>query len=239
MAFQEFKVLVMSFFISGAKLESVSTTVTVTSISFIFWIQINPSLPVLSGILKESLVMLDSSVQDGLRERKINHDFASRLLTLNNNNAQLSYAYTDANELLSETSLVVGQVTPLAVGYSYDVDGNRATMTNPDGSVVSYTYTARNQLSSESVGGAAIVSYQYNLNGNRLTKTLGNNTRTAYSYDTASRLTSLVHSNAAQASLLARFDYALNAVGNRTSKTETMGQTSPLVLSENYAYDAI
>ena len=82
------------------------------------------------------------------------------------------------------------------------------------------------------------VSYQYDLNGNRTGKTLANNTSAAYSYDNASRLISLVHSNAA--GLLARFDYALNAVGNRTNKTERLvGTNSPLVRSESYSYDTI
>jgi RHS repeat-associated protein len=159
------------------------------------------------------------------------YDAAGRLLTLTNGVSALSYGYDNANQLTNETSAIVGQASRL-VSYSYDGDGNRFTLTYPDGTVVTNSYTARNQLASVS----SVVQYSYDLAGNRTGKTLGNATATSYAYDDASRLLSLIHSNAA--GVLARFDYALNNVGNRTSKTES-GIAVPAVHSESYAYDPI
>jgi RHS repeat-associated protein len=79
-----------------------------------------------------------------------------------------------------------------------------------------------------------VVSYTYDLKGNRIAKTLANGVSASYGYDDANRLLSLVHSNSV--GLFARFDYALNKVGNRTNKTVT---TPAVVLNENYTYDAI
>jgi RHS repeat-associated protein len=119
------------------------------------------------------------------------------------------------------------------------VDGNRATMTYPDGTVLSYAYTGRNQLLTIKNGHPnPVVTYSYDKAGKRVSKTFDNGTKTTYAYDNAGRLLSLVNTNAAQASLLARFDYTLDAMGNRLSKTE-VGTAVPAVRSETYSYDAI
>jgi YD repeat-containing protein len=79
------------------------------------------------------------------------YDASSRLLTLDNGVSALTYTYDDANQLLSETS-IVGQAPSLAVVYSYDADGNRASMTYPDSTMVNYDYTGRNQLQTVASG---------------------------------------------------------------------------------------
>jgi RHS repeat-associated protein len=99
-----------------------------------------------------------------------------------------------------------------------------------------YRVDPKPQMQSVLSGQSSVVSYQYDLNGNRLGKTLGNNTTANYAFDDASRLLSLVHSNSV--GVLARFDYTLNAVGNRTNKTQSGTGVSP-VRSESYTYDAI
>jgi uncharacterized protein RhaS with RHS repeats len=52
----------------------------------------------------------------------------------------------------------------------------RSSLTYPDGSVVHYTYTARNQLKEIKRGSTVLVTYTYDLVGNRLTKELENGT---------------------------------------------------------------
>jgi hypothetical protein len=52
----------------------------------------------------------------------------------------------------------------------------RSSLTYPDGSVVHYTYTARNQLKEIKRGSTVLVTYTYDLAGNRLTKELENGT---------------------------------------------------------------
>ena len=72
------------------------------------------------------------------------------------------------------------------------------------------------------------------LAGNRLTKSLGNGTSVAYGYDRDNRLLAITNSNAG--GVFAQFNYALNTMGNRTAKTETMGATTK---AETYIYDTI
>ncbi|MBM3859084.1 MAG: RHS repeat-associated core domain-containing protein [Verrucomicrobia bacterium] len=167
------------------------------------------------------------------------YDAAGRLLTLNNGVSALTYTYDAANQLLSESSVVSGQSS--VVGYTYDADGNRASMTYPDGTVVTYDYTARSQLASVSSESSVIASYEYDLNGNRTGKTLGNGLFAKYTYNAASWLTALAHTNMAQAKALTRFNYTLDSVGNRTNKTQTTPKPTSgnWVRKEPYGYDAV
>ncbi len=159
------------------------------------------------------------------------YDAAGRVLTLNNSNSALSYAYDDAGELSSETQNPVGGPGTKTVAYTYDADGNRAQLTNPDGTQVTYAYTTRNQLQSVSLSGPPpLVTYSYDLAGNRTAKSLENSTSTTYAYDDANRPTSLVHQSSG--TTLASFAYAYNGVNNRTSVTYGSG------LGDAYGYDA-
>ncbi|MCG3146570.1 MAG: hypothetical protein PCFJNLEI_00001 [Verrucomicrobiae bacterium] len=167
------------------------------------------------------------------------YDAAGRLLTLSTSVSALSYSYDAANQLLSETSAVSGAGgSPAVVSYTYDSDGNRATLTYPDSTVVTNGYTARNQLASETIvgGSGPLVTYTYDLAGNRVGKALGNGSIASYVYDDANRLLSLIHSNSS--GVFAQFDYTLNSVGNRTSKTQTGGLGS-VTTAESYTYDAV
>ncbi len=154
-------------------------------------------------------------------------DVMSRLVTSDNGQALCSYGYNNANELISETTTVNGQVR--TVSYMFDQDGNRSSVTYPDGSVVTYGYTGRNQIASVNSGGI-ITAYSYDLNGNRIGRSLENGTNTTYAFDNASRLTSITDKNGPTIQLSTV--YALNAVGNRTNKTQGGA-------SETYAFDAI
>lgn len=121
------------------------------------------------------------------------YDPAGRLTLLTNSVSALSYAYDDANQLLSETQTVAGQPAR-TVQYTYDADGLRSSMTQPNGAVIGYAWTARNQLASVSADGPPpVATYTYDAAGNRLTKTLENGTSATYTYDVANRMTSLVH----------------------------------------------
>jgi RHS repeat-associated protein len=162
------------------------------------------------------------------------YDAASRLLTNNNGVSSLSYAYDATNQLLSETS-AVAPTAPKTIGYTYDSDGNRASLTYPAGNTATYAYTGRNQVSSITVDGPPpVATYTYDLNGNRITKALENGTSAGYTYDDANRLTNLVHTLAGTS---ASFAYAYNSVNDRTSRAETSGTNAPV--TDAYGYDAV
>ena len=162
------------------------------------------------------------------------YDVASRLLTMTSNVSALTYAYDDANERLGETQAIAADGGAKTVSYAYDADGNRATLTYPDNTQLSYAYTNRNRLSGIT-SGATIVSYTYDLNGNRLSKNLANNTGVNYTYDVASRL--LTMDNTKGGVSFSRFDYTFNAVTDHTSKTQT--DAGVPVHVENYTYDTV
>ena len=172
---------------------------------------------------------------DSTPDVTMTYDAVGRLLTMNNGVSALSYAYNDANQLTSETQNIAGAAGPAVVGYSYNADGTRASLTYPDGHVVSYAYTSRNQLSTINVDGAApLVAYGYDADGKPATKTLENGTSTTYSYDDAERLTEVKHVR--DTTVLAQFDYALDAVGNRTQKAINGAIPNR---TENYGYDPV
>lgn len=164
------------------------------------------------------------------------YDAAGRLLTATSSASTLTYTYDAANELTSETQNIAGAAAPGVVTYTYDADGNRAGLTYPDGHVINYAYTARNQVGTINVDGASpLVSYGYDLNGNVSSKSLENGTNGAYSYDDASRLLTVDHQKGGAS--FARFDYAYNSVNNPTSRMETDNGAAPS--TDVYGYDAI
>ncbi len=155
------------------------------------------------------------------------YDAAGRLTSLTNANCTLGYSYDSANQLISESYAFGGAMGTKTVSYTYDADGNRASLTYPDGSAVAYAYTGRNQVASISAGGPPpLAGFTYDAAGNRLTKALENGTTASYTYDNAGRLTSLTH--AKSGTTLAALGYGYNAINLRTS-----GEAG-----DTYGYDA-
>jgi RHS repeat-associated protein len=155
------------------------------------------------------------------------YDAAGRLTSLTNANCTLTYSYDAANQLLAESYAFGGAIGTKTVGYSYDADGNRLTLTYPDGSQVAYAYTGRNQVASISAGGPPpLATFTYDIAGNRLTKALENGVTASYVYDDAGRLTGLTH--AKSGTTLASLSYSYNSINLRIS-----GETG-----DTYTYDA-
>jgi RHS repeat-associated protein len=61
-----------------------------------------------------------------------------------------------------------------AVTYAYDANNRVTALTYPDGTVVSKTYTARDELASVTAGSKSISQYEYDAGGRLQIKTLGN-----------------------------------------------------------------
>jgi RHS repeat-associated protein len=173
---------------------------------------------------------------DSTPDITMTYDAASRVLSMVSNVSALSYNYDAANEALSETQNVAGSSGPATVSYSYDPDGNRASATYPDGHIVAYGYTARNQVNAISVDGAsALATYGYDSNGNATSKSLENGTSALFVYDDANREVAVDHQTGGTS--FARFDYVYNSVNNRTSRTETDADVPSQ--ADVYGYDAI
>ena len=161
------------------------------------------------------------------------YDAASRLLTMASSVSSLAYTYDDANELTSESQTVIDGGTPKIVQYTHTFDGLRDRLTYPSGTVVSYSYTGRNQTERLSDGGSTdpLVTYKYDLNGNRIGKILENGTSTVYLYDDANRMTNLTHQN--ESGIFASFEYPYDSVNRRTA---VIHEDSTI---DSFNYDAI
>jgi RHS repeat-associated protein len=150
------------------------------------------------------------------------------------NDTTASYSYNDANELLSLTHSVVGQAPPLAAfAYTYDLSGNRTSMTTLEG-VNAYTYDARNWLTSATYPDGRTEQFEYDPVGNRTKRTDSVHGVTTYSYGAGNRLLSdsngtYSYDNAGR--LIAQTlngqsrSYQYSFRGQMTSLTDTNGTT--------------
>lgn len=126
--------------------------------------------------------------------------------------------YDEANRLTQIT--VSGEV----FGLSYDANGNLASKSGPVSGTTSYTWNARNQLTSLS-GPAGNASFRYDAQGRRIEKTV-NGVTTGFLYDGAqaiaelkgSSLDTLYHTGIQIDEVLARY----TSVGNKTLLTDAL-----------------
>jgi RHS repeat-associated protein len=145
------------------------------------------------------------------------YDAASRLTSLGNSNSVVTYNYNDANEPISETQAIAGLALAKQIGYSNNVDGQPASMTYPDGTVIQYGYNQRGLLDSIKQGSVTLASYTYNNSGMRTGKTLANGVGTTLTYDSVQRLTSIqdVAPVPTAGSVMQRFSYGYDAMSRR------------------------
>ncbi len=123
------------------------------------------------------------------------------------------------------------------VEYGYDLVGNRTAMTvtgNQQPVTSLYTFDADNRLIQVTDWATGTTTYGYDTAGRLIITTLPNGVQTTHSYDDAGRLTALLHARGT--TVLARYAYTLDAVGNRTHVTETV---SGVTRGISYTYDAL
>lgn len=79
--------------------------------------------------------------------------------------------------------------------YTLHSDGNRASLTDPSGSVITYSYSGRNQVESIVADGPPpLAEFTYDTAGNRTSRSLESGIITStYTYDDDGRLTALAH----------------------------------------------
>ncbi|MBU1406366.1 MAG: hypothetical protein KKE82_02685 [Proteobacteria bacterium] len=122
------------------------------------------------------------------------------------------------------------------VSYQYDAMGNRTRMTMPDGGAVGYTYDAANRLS-RIASFLGDFSFSYDGLGNRTKLTYPNGVATNYGYDPAGRLTAILAQGGRRDSINS-YSYTHDAVGNRLSKTVSLGDHNRKDTRYDYTYDA-
>jgi RHS repeat-associated protein len=151
-----------------------------------------------------------------MHERWMSYDEAGNVRNIHNGETaansgdSIDRQYDWRNRLKSETQTPTSR-TPRTVAYTYDPDSNRKTMTYPSGYSLTYDYSSRNQLITQSDAAGVLATYSYDLSGNRRTRTLGNGTVTSYTPDPMNRTKDVGHYRGG--TLLGRFDYRYDTVG--------------------------
>jgi RHS repeat-associated protein len=176
---------------------------------------------------------INSTWSDNTPSITRSYDAVGRVVTQSSIVSQLSYTYDNANELTGEEQFVSGTVAVKRVGYSYNADGLRKSMSYPvatGSSMLNYDYTERNQLSSITLNSEYLVSYGYDLNGNRIAQFRKNAVGTAYDHDDANRTLSITHQKGGVS--FAHFDYGYDNTDRRTFVRRDYGK------GDAYAYDA-
>jgi RHS repeat-associated protein len=109
--------------------------------------------------------------------------------------------------------------------YSYDAAGNLAWVRAESGKTVSYGYDGANRLTTVRDWLGNTTTYSYDAAGRVTSCTYPNHVVGRRTYDLANRLQSVAYTGA---SLLASASYTVDAVGNRTSQTDALGQRTNL-----------
>jgi RHS repeat-associated protein len=144
-----------------------------------------------------------------------------------------TYVYDLLNRLTQYTD-AYGQ----AIGYDYDAVGNRTALVYPDGKRVAYGFDQANRLSTVTDWAGRTTRYTYDAAGQLTGTANANGSTAAYLYDAAGRLTRLANQRG-DGSVLASYDYTLDAVGNRTAVAEvTPLVASPAPATAMYSYNA-
>ena len=161
--------------------------------------------------------LTDTSWDDGTTPAVHNtYDGASRLIRISNSNAVVARQLFNDGLLNTETSTYADN-TPRTMTYTYDSDGNRATIQYPSGRYsFTYQYTMRNQLQSliDTATNARIADYGYDPTGNLTNRTLmqSGSMSSGFTVDGLNRITHIAHSLNGTSRT---FDYGYDSVGNR------------------------
>ncbi|MCR4336507.1 MAG: hypothetical protein NUV91_01695, partial [Candidatus Omnitrophica bacterium] len=160
----------------------------------------------------------------------------------------VSFVYDGASRLTRASTANSPLQPAVAVDYTYDLDGNRLSMTaTPVGGqaaalgVTSYIYDALNRLDQLTSPTGGVFDFGYDALSRRNQLILPNGVRTTYAYDQASQLTNLTHL-LPNAQRLSAFDYVYDAVGNRTRMTQDRRNPAlaGLIAAQlNYVYDPL
>jgi RHS repeat-associated protein len=87
---------------------------------------------------------------------------------------EVTRGFDAAGRPSGESVTILANEQSYAVSYSYDVADHLTTLTYPDGTTVSRTYTNRDQLSTISLGAQSVAQYTYDDGGRLDTTTFGN-----------------------------------------------------------------
>jgi len=194
---------------------------------------------------------ISSEWSDGSQKIVKAYDAAGRMTLQDNGVSKLTFAYDKIGRLASETQDLSPIVTngvsdpaARAVSYTYNADGQRETLSYPDGSFVKFAYNARGQLA-EILGDGVpppIASYEYDAAGNATLMPRENETETEREFDAENKTLAITDRAVGRGSPLTELEYLYDAVGNRTATLTAVnadGRGAKEETLDTYRYDEI
>ncbi len=191
---------------------------------------------------------ISSEWSDGSQKIIKAYDAAGRLTLADNGVSKLTFTHDAVGRLASETQdlssiATNGVLDPAArsVSYTYNADGQSATIEYPDGSFVGFSYNAQGALAQIlGDGGAPVASYEYDAAGNATLMPRANDTETERQFDAENKTLTIIDRVAGQGDSLSELDYVYDETGNRTATMATVNSVGVGPKQETldtYGYD--
>jgi RHS repeat-associated protein len=147
----------------------------------------------------------------------LGYDSTDRRTVLNDTTGRTTSSFDAAGRLSMVVSPAGKRLT-----YSYDGVGQRTLLRDPDGGRTTYTWDDAGRITKLINPWAERTSWSYDNASRRTVQYLANGIRASYSYDAADRLKRLANIKS-DGTTISSFDYAVDAVGNRTRVAEVNG----------------
>jgi RHS repeat-associated protein len=138
--------------------------------------------------------------------------------------------YDELKRLTKRTDTING--ISLAVNHSYDLAGNRISVSTPSNTTY-YTYDEQDRLKSVTDSTSGVTTYVYDKDSNLVQTVLSNGVIETRIYDELNRLTDLVNKKS-DGITISGYHYTLDKVGNRIKVNEESGRTVEYKYDEQY-----
>jgi len=160
----------------------------------------------------------------GLNDNTYGYDNEGNLSSAVNANAIVTYAYDNADRMISES--LNGKSTT----YFYDLINHKRTVTYPGGRMLDEFYDPRTRLTSVLEGPMTMAEFAYDNNDQLTARSLVNGVNSSYTYNSRNRITILEHVKGLP---IAQYLYTYDNEGNILLEQKLHHSLN----SQEYAYD--
>jgi RHS repeat-associated protein len=163
------------------------------------------------------------------------YDLVGKLQQVTDPTGTYGFAYDSMGRLVGTTTQYTFVTGTYTNAYTYDLDSNRVSMTDPQGGSTSYVYDTLNRLSTltpPSAFTSGSFGFSYDALSRRTQMTRPNGVTTNYTYNNLSQLLSVLHQ--VGTSTIDGATYTVDPAGNRTAKTDNYAN-----VTSNYTYDPL